>query len=76
MLTKKELLTVADICTRKDWIICSDEIHCDLILESGRRHIPIASLDAGIADRTITLMAPSKTYNIPGLGLFICRHSQ
>ena len=68
MLTKMELLTVADICTRKDWIICSDEIHCDLILESGRRHIPIASLDADIADRTITLMAPSKTYNIPGLG--------
>ena len=68
MLTRQELLKIADISLRNDWIICSDEIHCDLILESGRQHIPIASLDADIADRTITLMAPSKTYNIPGLG--------
>jgi cystathionine beta-lyase len=48
-------------------VICSDEIHCDL-LYSGRRHIPIASLSPEVADNTITLMAPSKTYNLAGLG--------
>jgi cystathionine beta-lyase len=48
-------------------MICADEIHCDLVY-SGHHHLPIASLDAEIANRTITLMAPSKTYNIPGLG--------
>ena len=53
---------------RHNWTICSDEIHCDLILSPGRRHIPMASMDPEIAARTITLMAPSKTYNIPGLG--------
>ena len=68
MFDKQELLQLAEICLRNKWIICSDEIHCDLILESGRRHIPTASLDSDIGARTITLMAPSKTYNIPGLG--------
>jgi cysteine-S-conjugate beta-lyase len=45
----------------------SDEIHCDLILDPVP-HIPAASLSTEIAARTITLMAPSKTYNIAGLG--------
>jgi len=46
--------------------ICSDEIHCDLLLND-LHHIPIATLSPEIAEKTITLMAPSKTYNIPGL---------
>jgi len=65
---RAELERIAEICQRHDLIICSDEIHCDLILEPGRTHVPTATLDPAIADRTITLMAPSKTYNIPGLG--------
>ena len=48
-------------------MICSDEIHCDLLLD-GRRHIPFATLAPEIAQRCITLMAPSKTFNIAGLG--------
>lgn len=67
MFTRSELESMAHICLSKKLIICSDEIHCDLILEQGRRHIPTATLDPEVADRTITLMAPSKTYNIPGL---------
>jgi cystathionine beta-lyase len=67
MLTRAELEAVADICLSRRWAICSDEIHCDLIMDASRSHIPIASLDAGVAEHTITLMAPSKTYNIPGL---------
>lgn len=61
-----ELLAMAECCLHHDLVICSDEIHCDLVY-SGSRHTPIASLDSEIGNRTITLMAPSKTYNIAGL---------
>ncbi|RPI34863.1 MAG: putative C-S lyase [Chloroflexota bacterium] len=63
---KAELEGLAEICLRRGVVICSDEIHCDLIF-SGHRHIPIASLHPEIAQNTITLMAPSKTFNIAGL---------
>ncbi|GIV79829.1 PatB family C-S lyase [Litorilinea aerophila] len=65
--TPAELSTMAELCARHDLVICSDEIHCDLLMGE-TRHVPIASLDPEIAARTITLVAPSKTYNIPGLG--------
>jgi cystathionine beta-lyase len=61
-----ELEAMAAACARRDVIICSDEIHCDLLLD-GNQHLPMASLDPEIGQRTITLMAPSKTYNIAGL---------
>ena len=64
--TRKELGKMAEICLRHRLVICSDEIHCDL-LYPGYQHIPIATLDAEVADRTVTLMAPSKTYNLAGL---------
>ncbi len=67
VFTREELERLAGICLRHNIIICSDEIHCDLIY-AGCKHIPIASLDPAVADRTITLMAPSKTFNVPGLG--------
>ena len=65
---KDELLQLAAIAKKHQLTICSDEIHCDLILEPGLEHIPLASLNSDSASRTITLMAPSKTYNIAGLG--------
>lgn len=65
---KEELKRLAEIIIKHDLYICSDEIHCDLILEQGLQHTPIASLTPEIAARTITLMAPSKTFNIAGLG--------
>lgn len=65
--TLEELTRMAEICLTHDLIICSDEIHCDLLL-NGATHTPIATLSPEIADRCITLLAPSKTYNIPGLG--------
>lgn len=61
-----ELTAVADLCRRNDTLVISDEIHCDLVFD-GRRHIPIATLSEDAANRTITLMAASKTYNIAGL---------
>ena len=63
-----ELAELVDFCRRHDLIVCSDEIHCDLVLDAERPHIPFAMLDADMAQHTITLMAPSKTYNVPGLG--------
>ncbi|MBW6472160.1 MAG: PatB family C-S lyase [Anaerolineaceae bacterium] len=67
VFTKNELLSMADICLKKDVFICSDEIHADIVYP-GYQHRPIASLSPEIAQKTITLMAPSKTYNIAGLG--------
>lgn len=64
---RAELTEIAEFCNRHNLVICSDEIHCDLLL-GGAQHIPIASLAPEIAQRTITLMAPSKTFNVPGLG--------
>jgi cystathionine beta-lyase len=64
----EELAVLADIIVKHNLILCSDEIHCDLLLGKQLRHIPIASLNDEIAKRCITLMAPSKTFNIAGLG--------
>ena len=64
---REELERLAQIIINHDLLICSDEIHCDLILEPELHHTPIASLNEEIASRTVTLMAPSKTWNIAGL---------
>ncbi|MFZ2097017.1 MAG: MalY/PatB family protein [Anaerolineales bacterium] len=63
---KDELEHMAEICLRRGVVICSDEIHCDLVFK-GHKHIPIASLDPEIARHTVTLMSPTKTYNVAGL---------
>jgi cystathionine beta-lyase len=66
VFTRQELQDMAEICLRHNVVICSDEIHCDFIYR-GAEHIPIAALDPEVAAHTITLMAPSKTFNIAGL---------
>jgi cystathionine beta-lyase len=63
---REELEFMAETCLKRGALICSDEIHCDLVF-SGHQHLPIASLDPEIARNTITLIAPSKTYNLAGL---------
>jgi putative C-S lyase len=55
------------VALSRDALIVSDEIHCDLILEPGLRHVPIASLAPEVSRRTVTLMSPSKTFNTPGV---------
>ncbi|MDK2981560.1 MAG: cysteine-S-conjugate beta-lyase [Chloroflexota bacterium] len=64
--TRAELEKMGEICLRHGITICADEIHCDLIY-SGQEHLSIASLSDDLAANTITLMAASKTFNIPGL---------
>ena len=66
MYYREDLSRCAEICLENKVIICSDEIHSELIL-GNHRHIPIASLSQEIAFSSITLISPSKTFNIPGL---------
>jgi cystathionine beta-lyase len=66
VFTRVELERMAEICLRNSVMICSDEIHCDLVY-SDQQHISIASISKEISSNTITLMAPSKTFNIPGM---------
>lgn len=65
VFTRDELTALAERAERHDLIICSDDIHCGLVLDG--THTPIAALDEAIARRSITLMAPSKTWNIAPL---------
>ena len=57
---------MAEICLRRGLVICADEIHGELMYP-GHQHVPVASLDPEVEARTITLMAPSKTFNLAGL---------
>lgn len=62
-----ELQAIAEICLANDILICSDEIHCDLLFDN-RSHCPTASLGDDVANITVTCMAASKTFNVAGLG--------
>jgi cysteine-S-conjugate beta-lyase len=64
--TRAELERLAEIVLKHDLVVCSDEIHADLLLSAS--HVPFASISPEMAQRTITLSAPSKTFNVPGLG--------
>ncbi len=66
--TRDELQQQLAFAQRHNMIVCSDEIHCDLLLEPGATHIPFATLSADAEQRSITLLSPSKTFNIAGLG--------
>jgi cystathionine beta-lyase len=68
VFNKFELEKLVNLCTKNNILICSDEIHCDLILENSKHHIPVAALNERASQATITLMAPSKTFNLAGLG--------
>lgn len=64
---RAELLELARLCRENEVILCSDEIHGDLLLDEVEFRSP-ACLDPALSPWVITLIAPSKTYNIPGLG--------
>lgn len=69
--TRETLEQVAHICAEEGVIVVSDEIHCDMILD-GRKHIPFATVSEEARHITITLQAPSKTFNMPGV---VCSHA-
>lgn len=64
--SEDDLFRLVEICLRNNVVICSDEIHSELLLGE-THHTPIATLSSEIAERTITLVAPSKTFNTAGL---------
>jgi cysteine-S-conjugate beta-lyase len=66
---KNELQQLVQICHRHGVTLCSDEIHCDLVLEPGLQHTSTATISPEASDCTITMLAPSKTFNTAGLGL-------
>lgn len=66
---KKELYKQWLFAKKYDLVVCSDEIHSDLIIEPKLNHIPFASLEEDALQRTITLFSPSKTFNIAGLSI-------
>ncbi|MGQ0579514.1 MAG: MalY/PatB family protein [Betaproteobacteria bacterium] len=68
VFSRDELQAIAGVCERHDLMLCSDEIHCGLILDPEKPHVPVASLSENIAQRTVTLMSASKTFNLPALG--------
>jgi cystathionine beta-lyase len=67
VLDEAQLTRVADICAANNVMLCSDEIHCDLILDKAAKHIPAGKL-ASAQNNSVTLMAASKTFNVAGLG--------
>ena len=69
VFTENEITQLASFCEKHNLILLSDEIHCDLILDELQTpHFSALNLSEALRDRTITLLAPSKTYNIAGLG--------
>ena len=68
VLTREELECLERFCKKHQLIVCSDEVHCDLILDKSCQHIPYASISDYARDNSITLMSPSKTFNVAGLG--------
>jgi cysteine-S-conjugate beta-lyase len=73
LFTRTELDQLADFCERHELYVCSDELHCDLILDEQTSHIPFArvaqSCSPALLERMITLHGPGKTYNTAGLGI-------
>ena len=69
IFTRPELESLAALAERHDLVICSDEIHADLLMDEGKPHLPIASLAPEVSRRTVTLMSPNKTFNFPGAGV-------
>ncbi len=63
---RDELLRLAELTG--DMLIVSDEIHCDILLDAGKPHVPIASLAPEVSTRTVTLMSPNKAFNFPAAG--------
>jgi len=68
--TRDELEALGRLAKERDLVIVSDEIHADLVY-SGHRHHVFAALSPELADRTVTCIAPSKTFNIPGLSMAV-----
>ena len=68
VFTRAELARLAAFAEKHDLVICSDEIHADILLDEGKPHVPIASVSREASRRTVTLISPNKAFNFPGAG--------
>lgn len=68
MYDREELEALAAFCLKHNILICSDEIHADIILDASKRHLPVASLSAEAGMNTISLFSAAKAFNVPALG--------
>ena len=75
VFTREELTRIGELCVKHDVLILADEIHSDLVYRP-HKHLHIASLDKRFADRTLTFIAPSKTFNLAGVVDRFGHHSQ
>lgn len=66
IFSRRELTRMAEICVKHKVLIVSDEIHSELLLD-GKKFMPMAKISREIEKHVITLIAPSKTFNVPGL---------
>ena len=67
MWSYEELLRLAEFCDKHNLILCSDEIHCDMVLAPDMKHACALSLPEQLLKRVVVLSAPSKTFNIAGI---------
>jgi cystathionine beta-lyase len=65
--TRAELIQLARFCEKHGLTVCSDEIHCDLILAGGQQHTPFIAVSEYAKMHTLILMSGTKTYNLPGV---------
>ncbi|MEI7024139.1 MalY/PatB family protein [Paenibacillus sp. y28] len=63
---REELLRLGELCLKYEVTVISDEIHCDLTFP-GHTHVPFASLSSELATITVTCLAATKSFNLPGL---------
>lgn len=68
IFTRAELTRLAAFAEAHDLVVCSDEIHADILLDPGKPHVPIASLSREASRRTVTLLSPNKAFGFPGAG--------
>lgn len=68
IFTRAELERLATYAHEHDLVICSDEIHADILLDEGKAHVPIASVSREASRRTVTLISPNKAFGFPGAG--------
>ena len=68
IFTREELARLAAFAQKHALVICSDEIHADLLLDEGKPHVPIASVSRDASRRSVTLISPNKAFGFPGAG--------
>jgi putative C-S lyase len=68
IFTREELARLGAFAEKHDLVICSDEIHADILLDEGKPHVPVASVSPEVSRRTVTLISPNKAFGFPGAG--------